>query len=43
MEIKGTFATEPKILSVLVDPWAVDAAVETMFEMGAITVSVHDE
>lgn len=43
MEIKGTFATSPKTVSVLVDPWQVDATVETMFEMGAITVSVHDE
>lgn len=43
MEIKGTFATAPKTLTVSVDPWNVDAAVETMFEMGAITVSVHDE
>ena len=43
MEIKGTFATAPKTLSVSVDPWAVDAAVETMFEMGALAVTVHHE
>ena len=43
MELNGTFATAPKTLSVLVDPWMVNVTVETMFEMGAITVSVSDE
>ncbi len=43
MEIKGTFATAPKTLSVLVDPWMVESAVETMFEMGALAVTVHHE
>jgi hypothetical protein len=43
MEIKGTFATAPKNLSVLVDPWMVESAVETMFEMGALAVTVHHE
>ncbi len=43
MEIIGTFATSPKTLSVLVDPWNVEAAVETMFEMGAITVTTKPE
>jgi hypothetical protein len=43
MEIKGTFATAPKNLSVLVDPWMVESAIETMFEMGALAVTVHHE
>ena len=43
MEIIGTFATAPKILSVLVDPWMVESAVETMFEMGAIAVTTKSE
>ena len=43
MEIKAIFSTSPKNVSVLVDPWQVDATVETMFEMGAVAVSVHDE
>lgn len=41
MEIKAIFSTSPKNVSVSVDPWMVDSAVETMFEMGAIAVSVH--
>jgi hypothetical protein len=43
MEIKGTFATAPKTLSVLVDTWMVESAIETMFEMGALAVTVHHE
>jgi hypothetical protein len=43
MEIKAIFATNPKNVNVFVDPWMVDVTVETMFEMGAITVSVSDE
>ena len=43
MEIKAIFATNPKNVNVFVDPWMVDVTVETMFEMGAIAVSVSDE
>lgn len=43
MEIKAIFSTSPKNVSVLVDPWQVDATVETMFEMGALAVTVHHE
>jgi len=43
MEIKAIFATNPKNVSVLVDPWMVDVTVETMFEMGALAVTVHHE
>ena len=42
MEIIGTFADSRK-MSVLVDPWMVESAVETMFEMGAITVTTKSE
>lgn len=42
MEIIGTFANAPQ-MSVLVDPWMVESAVETMFEMGAITVTTKSE
>lgn len=42
MEVIGTFANHPQ-MSVLVDPWNVEAAVETMFEMGAITVTTKSE
>jgi hypothetical protein len=43
MEIKALFSTSPKNVSVLVDPWMVESAVETMFEMGALAVTVHHE
>jgi hypothetical protein len=38
MEITGIFLGKPN-LTVSVDPWAVDAAVETMIEMGALAVT----
>lgn len=42
MTVTATFATGLPV-SVSVDVWAVDAAVETFFEMGAITVSTREE
>ena len=41
--MKVTGMIDGKPLEVLVDPWAVDAAVETMFEMGATHVTTKEE
>jgi hypothetical protein len=43
MEIIGYFPTAPLKMNVFVDPWMVESAVETMFEMGAITVTTKSE
>jgi hypothetical protein len=43
MEIIGTFRTAPHQINVFVDPWMVESAVETMFEMGAMTVITKSE
>ena len=42
MQVIATFA-DGKTVDVLVDPWAVDAATETFFEMGALMVSTRTE
>jgi hypothetical protein len=42
MEIVATFADMTK-MNVFVDKWAVDAAMETFMEMGAIYVSAKEE
>jgi hypothetical protein len=38
MELTGIFVGKPD-LTVSVDPWAVEAATESLFEMGAIAVT----
>ena len=42
MEITATFATGNPV-SVLVDAWNMESAVDTFFEMGALTVTTKGE
>jgi hypothetical protein len=40
MEITATFANASP-LSIQVDPWAVNSAIDTFMEMGALTVTTR--
>lgn len=42
MQITAMFP-DLKTVSVSVDPWAVEPAVESFYEMGAITVSTKED